>query len=781
LDWDVVPKDGYDYEWVSKAIEEVKYFLTHPNKNNETFQSLIRAWVKDVLEVDAGIIVKVFDIGSYDFDEIEPKSGAPMLKPIGERKMTELYIRDGASFLKEIDKFGFLKGYWQYSYQIPAHPMWFNRDEIVYGMEHPRSMSCYGFARTQSILDIVKSMHYSVLYNKKFFEETAIPDGIVSLLDTNEVEHKAFLNYWNNEFRAQPHKLAVVNKDVKWSPLTASNRELEFLETQKWYFNMVISMFGLSPSELGITEDLTRATSATQAELVKRKGIRPFLKLFENFINMGIMPEFQYEGIEFQFIYDDPAEKSARLNNWKTELDMGVKTPNEVRNEMGMEPVDGGDITNPTANRMMFEQRNPQDTEPGAGPGASPEEEQEQRDQDGESPGYEDTVGREESRNKKRISDEDTEVRDRIHNPYGDAHRPVGNFKGVKPEGLTEAEEAGLQVESSEHPQLHVEVIMQLVRDHLKEDPNYYKKGVDDGQYYHDQPISMPRRPSGADFQPQNPKPTDNFPRDNSMRSQPVEYEDTNPSHLGDTYSQPQNPKHKWRRRDQIHCPMCGQPTLSVLNAMENLPEDIRCTQCGARFKTEDLLNAAVMEEMYNVVTANNQISPISIPEWKPKGFDKGIKDAEMDIKAFCGFDVSKSLPFSREYADSREYRNLLYDFLDDLSKDAVNKIITILKTSLMQHDTISDVSRKINKIIKDERRSDLIARSEIIRIGNEGNRLRMVDKGVQKVEFISAPEDGRLCSECKKHDGEIFTIDKIKGMIPLHCNCRCSFTEWYG
>jgi HK97 family phage portal protein len=313
--------------------------------------------VKDILEIDAGVIIKVFDINSYNFDDIEPKSGAPMLKPAGQRRMTELYARDGASFLKEIDKFGFENGYWQYSYQIPAHPMWFNKEEVVYVSEHPRSMSCYGYARTQAILDIVKSLHYSTLWNKRFFEETAIPDGLLSMEDTNEEEMKAFMTYWNNEFKAQPHKIGAVNKKTSWMPFSLNQKDLDFLQTQKWYFNMVVSMFGLTPSELGVTEDVNRATSATQSELVKRKSIRPFLKLLEGFINNKILTEFDSEGVEFQFIYDDPAEKKLRLDNWKLEIDIGVKTVNEVRNELGLEPVEGGDLTGFQRQQQMFTQQ----------------------------------------------------------------------------------------------------------------------------------------------------------------------------------------------------------------------------------------------------------------------------------------------------------------------------------------------------------------------------------------------------------------------------------------
>lgn len=344
MEWNIVVKEGYDSEDKTEQAKKIKKWLSFPNANNESFENILRAWIKDVLELDAGCLVKVFDLSSYDFDTLEPKSGAPLLKDKGQRNMVEIYARDGASFLKETDKFGFVGGYWQYSYQIPAHPMWFNKDEICYMSKNPRSMSCYGYAPTQAVLDIVKALHYSTLYNKKFFEENSIPDGVLSILDTNPNEMKSFVDNWTREFKAQPHKFAVMNKDIKWTPFQITHRELEFLETQDWFYKLIIGSFGLTPIDLGITEDVNRATSASQVEISKRKGLRPLLKLVEKFINEEIISEFGIEGVEFQFLFDDPTELRERLNNWKLMSDMGLKTINEIRYEMGLKPVEWGDV-----------------------------------------------------------------------------------------------------------------------------------------------------------------------------------------------------------------------------------------------------------------------------------------------------------------------------------------------------------------------------------------------------------------------------------------------------
>ena len=114
-------------------------------------------------------------------------------------------------------------------------------------------------------MDIVKSLYYSTIYNKKYFEETTMPDGLIGLKDATENEINNFANMMINDFKGQPHKVAITNKELTWQQLTIPNQELQFLETQKQYFYFIIAMFGLTPAELGLTEDVNRATSQTQA------------------------------------------------------------------------------------------------------------------------------------------------------------------------------------------------------------------------------------------------------------------------------------------------------------------------------------------------------------------------------------------------------------------------------------------------------------------------------------------------------------------------------------
>jgi len=910
MDWDIKPIDEQMAQSLKTQTEEVKQFLKYPNKNRESWSIVLRALIKDILELDAGVLVKVFDLSSYDFDQLEPKSGAPVLKPLGQRKLLELYARDGASFLKEADKFGFVKGYWQYSYQIPAHPMWFNEEEIVYMVRNLRSMSVYGFSPVQSIMEIIKSLHYSTLYNKRLFEENSIPDGILGVEDTNENEMQDFVDNWAREFKGQPHKFAMVNKKINWQPLNVSQRELEFLETQKWYYKIVIAAFGLTPSELGITDELNRSTSATQSELSRRKGIRPLMKIIENYINQSIIPEFGYEGIEFQFVYDDPSEKAQRLANWKIELEMGVKTPDEIRNEMGLEPLMTG--------QGQFAQSPYASVTPGIGGTGElvgndgntgglghntgglghssgtgeltgqtdfneeqPAKAESKRTLENEEPKLGQKLGKsvDTKPEVQAIQVAEEEKNRLVMDPFSQGNRPDASVKstgsvipcdisdemirGVAMKENIQFEEllqaVAVELSRVEARNNNETVIIGIALDNLKKDPNFYKnfmkslsqsekneiidliynklkndlylilqrmgghsrqeaaevanllgqrqriksvpenqvqkaseidyngrkiivhqafdlnvwiarvdeedikvearsrkevieqakakldklsKGVDDGQYYKE-PVSTPQKPAPVATQPTQ--------------------------------------EAKKKDKNNLTCPQCGSTTLvsEVDQLLGKHSQRYRCLNCHAYLKDEELMDVGVL----NTIQATPKSEAVTKPNWSPKSIEKSM-DMDMDTKTYVGFDYIKSLHESDMYAESKQYQKLLEGYFKDnkepLSEKKIKSIIAILKEGIRTNSSASKISKEINKVIGDEQRSETIARTEMVRITNEGKIAQANSEGVTKFKWSSAAEDKRLCERCAKLDGKIFTEKAIKGKLPLHPRCRCSFVNVY-
>lgn len=75
--------------------------------------------------------------------------------------------------------------------------------------------------------------------------------------------------------------------------------------------------------------------------------------------------------------------------------------------------------------------------------------------------------------------------------------------------------------------------------------------------------------------------------------------------------------------------------------------------------------------------------------------------------------------------------------------------------------------------------RALVIARTEIIHAHAEGQLDTFADLGIDElgveVEWSTAGDD-RVCEDCADMEGQTFSIDDARGMIPLHPNCRCSW-----
>lgn len=140
-------------------VDEIKNLLEHPNANGDSFRSLWWGFLKDVLEIDAGIIYK---------------------SRIGN-KLKELYTFDSSSFLIQTDQHGLLDKYYQYSFRSPmSKPLPFEKENIVYGIfNKSNELYPYGFSPLETIQQEVELMIQSTKYNKEFFKNDATPSGMV--------------------------------------------------------------------------------------------------------------------------------------------------------------------------------------------------------------------------------------------------------------------------------------------------------------------------------------------------------------------------------------------------------------------------------------------------------------------------------------------------------------------------------------------------------------------------------------------------------------------------
>lgn len=100
-----------------------------------------------------------------------------------------------------------------------------------------------------------------------------------------------------------------------------------------------------------------------------------------------------------------------------------------------------------------------------------------------------------------------------------------------------------------------------------------------------------------------------------------------------------------------------------------------------------------------------------------------------------------------------------------------LNKTIEASGASLK---TVDSIGRKLPSIT----RARIIARTEIIRAHHVGAINTYREAGILGVmvraEWVTAGDD-RVCAACEELEGQIFPLDVIEELIPLHPQCRCA------
>lgn len=386
LPWEIKLKERYqdDATDYSDKIDEITRFFENPNGNEQSFGFLMRKLITDILEVDAGLLVKVFN-----------KQG----------EFRQLFARDGGTFLKNPDIYGYIgnradfvppmpssmygvevdiggtptvtqqqlmkqygalykerAAYFQYGWTAGSMPVPFGKREIVYIMQNPRGDSIYGRSPIEVLMNTILNLVYGQDYNLDFYTNNNMPEGVIQLLGAEKDHIRQFRENWQAQFqqkddlgntRRKGYQVPLSSSEVKFTQFQLSSKDMEIISQQQWFTKILWMCFGVNADEMGFTEDTNRAEGVVQSRIFKRKAIKPLIDLLAYHFNTQIVPEFFPKGnkdeygfpevedfrdvpVEFEFVEYDPAEEKMTLDILEQEIRIGVKTPEMAAKELGI-------------------------------------------------------------------------------------------------------------------------------------------------------------------------------------------------------------------------------------------------------------------------------------------------------------------------------------------------------------------------------------------------------------------------------------------------------------
>lgn len=182
----------------------------------------------------------------------------------------------------------------------------------VLSMRMPNPMDPYrGMGAVQTIMAQITGANYSAEWNANFYRNGARPGGIVKLSRVmSDRQFEKLVERWNYDHKgvANAGRTAFLEEGDWIDPKPMSIADMQLVETSNLNRDTVLLAFGASKYDVGVLEDVNRASAtAASNDFAERMSV-PRLDRWKGMLNNDYLP--QYAGTDgWAFVYTSPIKK----------------------------------------------------------------------------------------------------------------------------------------------------------------------------------------------------------------------------------------------------------------------------------------------------------------------------------------------------------------------------------------------------------------------------------------------------------------------------------------
>jgi HK97 family phage portal protein len=207
-----------------------------------------------------------------------------------------------------------------------------------------RSLSPVGAVRVN-----VETSMEAARMNQRFFDNNAMPDTIWSLPEGGPAEVERITQELERKFKGtdNKHRTMVLEGDLQEISTHVSNKDMEFMEQQRWTLQQVAVVYEIAPVLMG---DMNQATKDNLDHFTRdfwssltNEAQLTLDEMTEGWLDVDYKDEGLFFGLDVSQI---PALQEDRELAAKADVayaQAGILLKNEIRERLGLEAIDGLD------------------------------------------------------------------------------------------------------------------------------------------------------------------------------------------------------------------------------------------------------------------------------------------------------------------------------------------------------------------------------------------------------------------------------------------------------
>ncbi len=179
-------------------------------------------------------------------------------------------------------------------------------------------------------------------YGSKFYANGAAPSGVLEHPGTIKDPAKLREN-WNSTFGGSSNsgKVAVLEEGMKYTAISISPNEAQFLETRKFQINEIARIFRVPPHMVGDLEKSSFSNIEQQSLEFVKYTLDPWVIRWEQALSRSLLSHEEKKKYFFKFNVDGllRGDYQSRMNGYSIGIQNGFLSPNDCRDLEGMDLI----------------------------------------------------------------------------------------------------------------------------------------------------------------------------------------------------------------------------------------------------------------------------------------------------------------------------------------------------------------------------------------------------------------------------------------------------------
>ena len=187
-------------------------------------------------------------------------------------------------------------------------------------------------------------------YGSKFFANGAQPSGVLEHPGTIK-DPQRVRDSWMNQFggSANSNKIAVLEEGLKYTPISISPEQAQFLETRKFQINEIARIFRVPPHMVGDLEKSSFSNIEQQSLEFVKYTLEPWLVRWEQSIQRTLFSADEKKRYFVRFNVEGllRGDYASRMNGYAVGRQNGWMSANDIRELENLDRIpaeEGGDL-----------------------------------------------------------------------------------------------------------------------------------------------------------------------------------------------------------------------------------------------------------------------------------------------------------------------------------------------------------------------------------------------------------------------------------------------------